>query len=192
MLGFKIIFGAVLGGFWQFWVGDIKTLLVKVIIFLVSRGSSTDLFEVSWESESAHFSCLVRQSRARTCATQSLNWHLGCNLDFTNECIKVKFNGKHRERVCTKMHLISLFQNEYSQYPCAPKIPLNRVVNNVKIIRMVKLWDFYKTTFWKKNATTTEITTVRLFTFSAEYMKPKTSIQIDSTTIQHGVWGKIK
>ena len=47
MLGFKIIFGAVLGGFWQFWVGDIKTLLVKVIIFLVSRGSSTDLFEVS-------------------------------------------------------------------------------------------------------------------------------------------------
>ena len=47
MLGFKIIFAALLGGFWQFCVGDIKTVLVKVIIFFVSRGSSTDLFEVS-------------------------------------------------------------------------------------------------------------------------------------------------
>ena len=129
---------------------DIKALLVKVLIYLVSGGSRTDLFEVCWESGSAHFLCLARQSRARICATQSLNWRLGCNWDFTNECIKVKFNEKYREEVCTKMHLISQFQNEYSQYPCAPKISLNRVVNNVKIIRMVKLRDFYKTTFWKK------------------------------------------
>ena len=86
-----------------FWVGDIKTLLVKVLIYLVPGGSQADLFEVSWESESAHFSRLARQSRARICAIQSLNWRLGCTRDFTNECIKVKFNEKYRERVCTEM-----------------------------------------------------------------------------------------
>ena len=61
-------------------VCDIKTLLVKVLIFRVSR-----------------------ESCVRMCAIQSLNWRLGCKRDFIKECIKVKFNKKYWERLCPKM-----------------------------------------------------------------------------------------